>query len=97
MTAEVIIQDTADLTHIIVQGDLVVRNISSLKSRLSQTLSDYSSLKIVVKNVDRMDIAFIQLLFAVKKSKGERVCFEFEESEYLSNWFALSGIKKESF
>jgi hypothetical protein len=97
MTAEVIIQDTGDLTHIVVQGDLVVRNISNLKSRLSQILSDYSSIKIVVKNVERMDVAFIQLLLAIKKSKGERAHLEFEESEYLSNWFALSGLKKESF
>ena len=50
------------------EGDLTLKNIKEIKDKLFESTKAYKALNIQVKKVDNLDITFIQLLIAVKKS-----------------------------
>jgi len=100
--AEIIIQNisgNAKEASIVLEGELGIVSVKELKLKLAELLNQYTSLNVKLQNVSRLDIAFIQLLIALKKSACEKckLSFHFEDADYLNNWFALSGIKKDLF
>ncbi len=54
--------------HIILEGKLLIRNAAAIKKELMSALSNSQNLEIILKNVARTDMAFLQLLVALKKA-----------------------------
>lgn len=50
------------------EGDLTIKNALAIKKGLIKEIYQFDKLAVVVKHVDNMDITFIQLLVALKKS-----------------------------
>lgn len=81
------------------EGDLVISNLSEIKNHLLKMIDRQGPVKITLKNVDRLDVSFVQLLIAFKKAadNGRPLRIDLEDSEYINNWFALAGLDKKIF
>jgi ABC-type transporter Mla MlaB component len=100
--AEITIQNVSENSKeadVVLEGELGIVGLKDLKVELAELPNKYTSLNVILKNVSRLDIAFIQLLFAFKRSAVKRckLSFHFEDTEYLNNWFAMAGLRKDFF
>ena len=50
------------------EGDLTVKNINEITETISKNIKNFEQLTINVNNVENLDITFIQMLLAIKKS-----------------------------
>ena len=66
-----VVQTTSTDLHskqIILEGQLVIKNATIIKKELLSALNDSKNLELILRNVVKADIAFLQLLVALKKS-----------------------------
>lgn len=82
---------------LVLKGDLVIRNATEIKTAFIEAQSQYTALNVILQDITRLDISFIQLLIALKKTQGIKLSFQFEESDELNKWFVLAGLNKEFF
>ncbi|MFC2138453.1 STAS domain-containing protein [Bacteroidota bacterium] len=76
-----------------IEGDLTLKNIKEIKEKLLNSTKTYKSLNIQVKKVDNLDITFIQLLIAVKKS-FKAVSINTEIPEHAEGIINNSGLQE---
>lgn len=53
---------------ITMEGDLTLQNAEQIKQNLVQALKQYQYLSLNIENVENIDLPFIQLLYALKKT-----------------------------
>jgi anti-anti-sigma regulatory factor len=63
--------DGATTGEVLMEGDLTLRNVSAIQSRLLEALQNHQALKISVQNVTAIDLSCIQLLYSAIKTSGE--------------------------
>lgn len=71
-------------TTVTLEGDLSLKNMNELKKLLSQNLEKYNLFKVIVENVNTIDLGAIQLLQSFSWSasqKGKKVHFDFNLPE----------------
>jgi ABC-type transporter Mla MlaB component len=81
--------------QILIEGELVVGSLHKVKEELTAAVSRYSTLTIVVKNVSAIDLTFLQLLFAVKKSLAlvhKSFSFHVELPDEITTLLSRSGF-----
>jgi len=62
------IKKEKDKKLLLITGDLIINYIAKIKESISEKLDDTIGLKIKVTNPSSMDITFIQLVCALKKT-----------------------------
>ena len=74
-----------------------MRNSNRIKSELIPALNNSQNLELVLKNIIKMDLAFLQLLIALQKSAGsleKNVSFDIELTDYVKSVIQNSGLEK---
>ncbi|MBS7566792.1 STAS domain-containing protein [Mucilaginibacter sp. Bleaf8] len=96
MSFEVRLDSVSENTaKIFLEGSLIVRDAAAIQAELLTILRTYSRANIHLQNIERIDVAGLQLLSALKKSvevEGKRIQLLFEPDEYLQRVLALSGF-----
>lgn len=68
-------------TRLLLEGLLVIRNAAILKKEFLSALNNSQNLALIIKDVAKIDIAFLQLLVALQKSAAiaeKELSFEIE-------------------
>lgn len=60
--------DGITIGGVVIEGELTLRNVSAIRSKLLEALQDYQTLKISMKNVTAIDLSGIQLLYSAIKT-----------------------------
>jgi anti-anti-sigma regulatory factor len=71
-------------TLVELEGELVLGNLDDIKEKMLETIKQYNKLQIEVKHVKAIDLACIQLLFAIRKTLqnlGKQASFHIELPE----------------
>jgi anti-anti-sigma regulatory factor len=82
--------------NLVITGELVIAESKELKQELLSLLHRYQSIRIELKEIERLDISALQLLVAAYNSaavKQKVIDFQFEDSEYITNVLNLSGYQ----
>lgn len=81
----------------VIERDLIIRDAIEIKEQLLNLLRDHRNAEIHFKNIERIDVAGLQLLVALSKSaskEGVFVKYIFEETEYITNVLSTSGFNE---
>jgi anti-anti-sigma regulatory factor len=63
--------DDTTIGEVFMEGDLTVRNVSAIQSKLLEALQNHQAAKISVQNVTAIDLSCIQLLYSAIKTSEE--------------------------
>ena len=74
-------------------GDLSIRNAQSIYQQVLDAKEKCSPLHIVLEQVTSIDLALLQILFALKRDNGNgmQLTIDARDSK-TTNWFATSGL-----
>jgi ABC-type transporter Mla MlaB component len=53
---------------VFLEGNLLLSNASEVKNEISYAVSKFEHLELVLKNIENIDLSFIQLLYAFRKA-----------------------------
>ena len=84
-----------DQTQMLLEGLLVIRNASIIKKEFLSALNNSQNLEIIIRNVTKIDIPFLQLLIALQKSAKvaeKNLSFEIESNSYMKSAIENSGF-----
>jgi anti-anti-sigma regulatory factor len=82
-------------TRVTFSGDLSVAGAADLQQQLLKTSWETAGVKIIVENVENMDLSFLQLLFAwskTLKSSGKNLNFDFRLGDEFQRIVEESGF-----
>lgn len=84
--------DKKKIAKVLIQGNIVLKELEQLHNDLKNAAMNYDELEILMKNIEAIDLPAIQLLFSMKKTfqqdnKTLRVTLDFSEDirELLKN------------
>lgn len=83
--------------QLLLEGQLAIRNASLLKKELLTALSNSQNLELILKNITKVDMAFLQLIIALQKNAAKNnksVSLQMEPSTYLSSIIKKNGLGK---
>lgn len=83
--------------QILLSGQLVISNAAQIKKELLTALTNFQSIDLVFENVIKADIAFLQLLIALRKSAiglDKQVSFDAPASNYLKSLIKNTGLEQ---
>lgn len=83
--------------QLFLEGQLVIRNASLLKQELLTALSNSQNLELILKNITKVDMAFIQLIIALQKTAAKdnkSVSVKMEPSGFVSSVVRKNGLEK---
>jgi anti-anti-sigma regulatory factor len=69
-TSPIQIDDTT-IGEVLMDGELTLRNVSTIQSKLLDALQNHQALQISVQNVTAIDLSCIQLLYSLIKTSIE--------------------------
>lgn len=85
-----------DNTQLLLEGQLVIRNAAIIKKELLSALSNSRNLELILKNITKTDMSFLQLLVALQKSAAaqeKKLSFEVELTDYMISVVKNSGLE----
>lgn len=77
------------------EGDLSIQNAQLIKDKILEALETYENLKVVVQNMNDIDLSVFQILYAFKKSSerdNKLTSFEFNIPEATKSIIKNTGI-----
>ncbi len=79
--------------RLVLSGDLSIRNAQLLHQQILDAKEKCSELHIVLEHVTSLDLALLQILFALKRDteRGVHLTIDDQNSD-VSKWFATSGL-----
>ncbi len=86
-----------DNTQLLLEGQLVIRNAAIIKKELLSALSNSRNLELILKNITKADMSFLQLLIALQKSAAaqeKKLSFEMELTDYMKSVVKNSGLEQ---
>ena len=81
---------------LLLEGQLVIKNAQDIKTGLLAALKQSQNLTLVFKNIQKLDLAVLQLLFALQKSASrlqKTVQFDMESTDYVKSVILNSGME----
>lgn len=84
---------------VLLEGQLVIKNAQDIKTGLLSALASSQNLTLVFRKVQRLDLAVLQLLFALQKSASsleKTVHFDMESTDYMKSVVLNSGMENTS-
>ncbi len=82
---------------IILENELTIFSIESMKDKIIESVMKYDQIEFALKNVNNIDITFIQLLYSIKKTAEElnkKVSFDVELSDDIKSLLNHSDLSK---
>lgn len=82
---------------VLLEGELVLGQIKDVKNELLGAISQHDYLKIILLEVINVDLSFVQLLYAIRKSAsllGKQVSYDIDLPEDLRNLLANAGFNE---
>ena len=82
--------------QILLEGQLIIKNAKTIKSKLLEALSNAKNLELVFRNIIKLDLAVLQLLVALQKSAPsleKNILFDMEPTDYVKSVLHNSGLK----
>lgn len=86
-----------DKTQVVLKGHLIIRNAEAIKQQLLTALTNSQKLELVFENVTKVDLAFLQLLIALKKNCAnfeKEVSIVMDSSGYIKSVIKNSGMER---
>ncbi len=83
-------------TQLLLEGQLVIRNAALIKKELLSALTNSQTLELILKDITKVDMAFLQLLVALHKSAaiaGKRISLDIEPTAYMKSVVENSGLQ----
>jgi len=82
-------------SRVLLEGQLVIRNATTIKRALSAAFTGSQHIILVLKNIIQIDLAVAQLLIALQKSAvrpEKTVSFDVELNDYIKSVMAHAGF-----
>ncbi len=89
--------DLAQAHQIHFEGSLSVSEIESIKHTVLSALQQYSTINIQLRNIVTLDLAVLQMLFALRsaaKTEDKKIHLEMHLSEELQSIVRQSGLEQ---
>ncbi|MEP7250916.1 MAG: hypothetical protein ABI683_01010 [Ginsengibacter sp.] len=86
--------------QMILEGQLAIGNAAIIKKELTSALNDSQNLELILRNVVKADMAFLQLLISLKKSalaENKHVAINIDDSESINLAITNSGLSGNFF
>ncbi len=83
-------------TQLLLEGLLVIRNAAIIKKELLSALTNSQNLELIIKDVVKVDVAFLQLLVALQKSAAiadKKIFLDIEPAGYMKSVLQNSGLQ----
>ena len=79
--------------RLVLSGDLSIRNAQMLYQQILDAKEKCSALHIVLEQVTSVDLALLQILFALRRDVGGGIQLTVDEHDSsVTKWFATSGL-----
>lgn len=85
------------MANIILENELTIFSIESMKDKIIEAVMKYDHVEFALKNVNNVDMTFIQLLYSVKKTAetlNKKVSFDVELSDDIKSLLNNSDLSK---
>jgi hypothetical protein len=82
--------------RVLLEGHLVIKNAHAIKKALLTALNRSQNLTLVFSNILKLDLAILQLLFALQKSASrfeKTISIDMESTDYLKSVILNSGME----
>lgn len=92
------IADNAGVTELTCTGNLIINHIEKIYGELQESLSTDNSVSVVIDDPENLDITFVQLVMAIKKSvteKGHTFSIKTKLKDDLKQLVLKAGLEKE--
>ncbi len=79
------------------ENELTIFSIEGMKDQIIDTVNKFEDIKIELKNVNNMDLTFVQLLYSIKitaEEQDKKVTFNADISEDIKTLFENSDLSK---
>ncbi len=83
--------------QILLEGQLIIKNAVIIKKELLSALANSQNLELILRNVTKADMAFLQLLVALQKSTAnleKNLSFDIEPTDYMKSIIDYSGLRE---
>ena len=83
--------------HIVIEGQLTIGNAALLKKHLLKAITGPKKIKLVFKNVVKIDLAVLQILTAFRKSaelQGVELSVENELTDAIKSSLQTTGLER---
>lgn len=83
--------------NITLRNELTIFSIESVKDKIIQAFKDYDQITFEIKDVNSMDLSFVQLLYSIKitaDTHNKKVTFNVNLSDDIKSLFANSDLSK---
>ncbi len=86
-----------NLVNIVLENELTIFSVESMKDMIIEAVMKYDQIGFALKNVNNIDLTFIQLLYSIKKSAkklNKKVSFDIELSDDMKSLLNNSDLSK---
>lgn len=87
---------SANNTQLLLEGQLVIRNAHIIKKELLSALNNSQNLELIFKNITRVDLSFLQLIIALRKSAvntGKEISLHAASNQQVRSAIIKSGLE----
>ena len=87
----------SDELTIKLENELTIFSVENMKDKIFDAVKKYNNIKFELKNINNMDLTFVQLLYSVRKTAQElnkKVSFTAELSEDIKSLFDNTDLNK---
>jgi len=86
-----------NMASIILENELTIFSIESMKDKIIEAVMKYDHVEFALKNINNVDLTFIQLLYSVKKTAealNKKVSFDVELPDDIKSLLNNSDLSK---
>ncbi|RLD57152.1 MAG: hypothetical protein DRJ01_14225 [Bacteroidetes bacterium] len=89
------INKQSGIANIEIQGSLTIENCDSIKNKFIKAYNNFNELNITLKNIDKIDLTTIQLLYSIAKpdnNTNKKITFNTDFPEQIINLLKTTGL-----
>ena len=89
--------DATNEHHILLEGNLTVSNIESIKRTVLEAVQQHQNIRIQLRNVEILDLSVLQVLYALRraaKTESKTIYLDMHLSEEIQTIVRQSGLEQ---
>lgn len=89
--------DNTNIRSVIADGELSLRFIYEIREDIKSAISGVKNLKMIIRNVDMIDLSFLQLVISLQnkyKTEKKKISIEFEVDQENRDLMINSGFEE---